>query len=255
MTTRIFFGTNGKYMDVKLTVIGCSPAWNNPGGANSGYLVDAGTRVLLDCGPGVLAKLRERESWPVVDALVISHLHLDHWGDLIPWVWGSLFGPGTKVKQPALFLPPGAQAALRPVLAQLGSEDMLRRAFDVHEYGESEAFEIAGCTVLPRRVPHYKMNCYGFRVENGAVSIAYSADSGPSSALEDLARDVDLFVCEATLERGDSDGDLRGHLSAEEAVAAYDASGARRLLITHRPSELPLDNGLELAHDGLELIL
>ena len=75
---------------MRLTVIGSSPAWPNPGGAHSGYMVTAnGSRVLLDCGPGVLARLREMEAWPGVDAIAITHWHLDHWGDLVPWVWGS----------------------------------------------------------------------------------------------------------------------------------------------------------------------
>ncbi|HVH52379.1 MAG TPA: MBL fold metallo-hydrolase, partial [Gaiellaceae bacterium] len=71
---------------MKLTVIGCSPAWPNPAGAQSGYLVEGTGRLLLDCGPGVLSRLRERESWPNVDAVVITHFHLDHWGDLVPWI-------------------------------------------------------------------------------------------------------------------------------------------------------------------------
>ncbi|HEY8725896.1 MAG TPA: MBL fold metallo-hydrolase, partial [Gaiellaceae bacterium] len=76
-------------MSLKLTVVGCSPAWPNPGGAQSGYLLEGPGRLLLDCGPGVLAKLRQHESWPSVDAIAITHWHLDHWGDLVPWVWGS----------------------------------------------------------------------------------------------------------------------------------------------------------------------
>ena len=44
---------------MKLTVVGCSPAWPNPGGAQSGYLLEGGSgRLLLDCGPGVLPALR-----------------------------------------------------------------------------------------------------------------------------------------------------------------------------------------------------
>ena len=65
----------------------------------------------------------------------------------------------------------------------------------------------------------------------------------------------DLFLCEATLERGELDGEPRGHLSADEAIEAFEASGARRLLLTHRPAELPLDEGLERAYDGMELEL
>src|SRR6187551_3753268 len=77
MTTRIFLAIACEYMGVRLTVIGCSPAWPNPGGAQSGYLLDGPGTLLLDCGPGVLAKLREREDWPHVDAIAITHWHLD----------------------------------------------------------------------------------------------------------------------------------------------------------------------------------
>ena len=61
MTTRIFLAIVRQYMEVRLTVIGSSPAWPNPGSAQSGYLVEGAGALLLDCGPGVLGRLRERE--------------------------------------------------------------------------------------------------------------------------------------------------------------------------------------------------
>ena len=149
-------------MAVKLDVIGSSPAWPNPGGACSGYLVD--DRLLLDCGAGVLAKLREREPWPNIDAIAITHLHLDHWGDLIPWVWGSLFGPGNGMR-PALWLPPGSREELKPILARLGNEEMLERAFEVAEYEAGTPFDTAGLSVCARKVVHYDIDAHGFRVE------------------------------------------------------------------------------------------
>ena len=66
-------------------------------------------------------------------------------------------------------------------------------------------------------------------------------------------RNADLFVCEATLLRGELDGEPRGHLSLDECVEAYEASGAKRLLVTHRPCELPDPEDHELAFDGLEI--
>jgi len=240
-------------MVVRLTVIGSSPAWPNPGGACSGYLVDG--RLLLDCGPGVLAKLREREpgpsGWPSVEAIAITHLHLDHWGDLVPWVWGCLYGPGRSTK-PALWLPPGSTEELRPVLHRLGTEDMLERAFDVSEYEARRPFTAAGLEVTAVPVDHYDIDAYGFRVEGGRV-LAYSGDSGPCGGLAELASDADLLVCEATLERADLDGPDRGHLDADEAAATAAAAGAKRLLLTHRPHELLLPDTAELAYDGLEL--
>src|SRR4051795_3733125 len=146
ITTRILGGaTIGQYMPVKLTVVGCSPAWPNPGGAQSGYLVEASGRVLLDCGPGVLARLRQRAGgWPDLDAIVITHWHLDHWGDLVPWVWGTFAGPGRQWPKPLLWLPPDGRDRLRELGGRLGFEDMWSGAFELRDYEEDEPFEAAG---------------------------------------------------------------------------------------------------------------
>src|SRR5262249_33050696 len=105
------------------------------------------------------------------------------------------------------------------------------------------------------RLPHYTLRTYGLRVSNGSHTLAYSGDSGPSEHLTELAQGADLFVCEATLVRGELDGNPRGHLSADEAVEAFEASGAKRLLLTHRPHELPPVDGFDQAYDGLVLEL
>lgn len=240
-------------MGVRLIVVGSSPAWPNPGGAQSGYLVEGPGRLLLDCGPGVLARLRATNGgWPRVDAIVITHWHLDHWGDLVPWVWGNMVGPGRDREQPELWLPPEGRERIRDFGLRLGWEDMFETTFRVRDYEEEVPFRTAaGLEVTALRLPHYTLRTYGLRVSDGSRTLAYSGDTGPDRRLAELARGADLFVCEATLERGDLDGSPRGHLSAEEAVAAFQASGAKRLLLTHRPHELPLADGLELAHDGM----
>ena len=238
-----------------MTIVGCSPAWPNPGGAQSGYLVQTdGKRLLLDCGPGVLARLRALNgAWPHVDAIVVTHWHLDHWGDLVPWVWGTLSGPGRDVAKVELFVPPDGESRLRDFGIRLGWEDMWESAFSLREFRDHEPFEAAGLLVTPYRLPHYTLQTYGLRVSSGDRTLAYSGDTGPSDRLAELAHDADLFLCEATLARGELDGHPRGHLAADEAYAAFEASGAKRLLLTHRPRELGLDTGLEQAYDGLEL--
>jgi ribonuclease BN (tRNA processing enzyme) len=128
---------------------------------------------------------------------------------------------------------------------------MFDQTFVLRDYPQDEPFEVAGFRLVARRLPHYTLLTFGLRVTNGSRTLAYSGDSGPDQALAELAKDVDLFVCEATLLRGELDGKPRGHLSVDEAVAAFEASGARRLLLTHRPGELPVEDGLELAYDGL----
>ena len=238
---------------MRLTVVGCSPAWPNPGGAQSGYLVEGAGSALLDCGPGVLAHLREGAVWPAPDAIVITHFHLDHWGDLVPWVWGTRYleERGEAPRRSELWVPTGGSSWLAQLGSLLGFADMFERTFALREYRADDAFTTAGFTVTAGRVPHYDVEAYALRLTDGSRTLAYSGDSAPSAALEGVARDADLFVCEATLARGDLDGDVRGHLSLEEALEAQARSAAKRLLVTHRPLELPVEDGVELAHDGM----
>jgi ribonuclease BN (tRNA processing enzyme) len=234
---------------VKLTVVGCSPAWHNPGGAQSGYLVEASGTLLLDCGPGVLARLREQQGgWPRVDAVAITHFHLDHWGDLVPWVFGAAFGPGRNAPKPELWLPPGGSERLRTLGDALAFAPRLDDAFDVREYEDDVPFGAAGFEVTPHRLDHYEELTFGLRVTNGPGVLAYSGDTGPTERLVELARDADIFLCEATLSAPEPAE--RGHLTEDEAVSAFRASGARRLVVVHRPDELPLDPSLERARDG-----
>src|SRR5436305_248517 len=133
-------------MRVKVIVVGCSPAWPNPGGAQSGYLVEDDGRLLLDCGPGVLARLRATDGWPRIDALAITHFHLDHWGDLVPWIFGAAFGPGRDAPKPALWLPPDGTKRLRDHGARMSFGGQIDDAFDVREYEDDVSFEAAGLT-------------------------------------------------------------------------------------------------------------
>jgi ribonuclease BN (tRNA processing enzyme) len=220
---------------VKVRVIGCSPAWANPGGVQSGYLVD--DRLLVDCGPGVLAQLRRRESWPRVEAIVLTHTHLDHTADLVGWLWGALMGPGRGLPQPELWAPPGGLDEL---------EERLPEAFRTRTY--DGPFEAAGFRITPVAVNHE--NGHGLRITDGVRTYAHSGDSGPTDALVELARDADLFLCEATQAEHDP---APMHLRASDALSVAARAGARRLVLIHRPVELPQPDGCEVAYDGLEL--
>jgi ribonuclease BN (tRNA processing enzyme) len=164
-----------------------------------------------------------------------------------------MWGLGQDTKPPELWLPPGGREEVAAFGTRFGTPDMFVRVFELREYVEGEPFEAAGLELTAMRLPHYTVQTYGFRVSNKTRTLAYSGDSGPSEKLAELAEEVDLFLCEATLKDGESDGQPRGHLSADEAVSAFEASGAKRLVLTHRPQELGLVDGLEQAEDGLEL--
>jgi ribonuclease BN (tRNA processing enzyme) len=245
---------------VKLTVVGCSPAYPNPGGAHSGYLLEssktAGNGLLLDCGPGVLGRLRERDTWPKVSAIVLSHLHLDHCGDLIPWLWGSqsLAADGAQPARPQLWLPPGGRERLNRFEDLFASTGLFETVFVIEEYEPGKPFSAAGYSIVAARVPHYGIEACALRVTADDAIVAYSGDSAPCDALVEIARGADLFVCEATLRASELVG-RRGHLSLDDAEAAFEASKARQLLIVHRPFDLPPPQLDRLARDGLVLEL
>ncbi len=232
-------------MSVRLTVIGSSPAWPNPGSAQSGYLLggDGAGSLLLDCGPGVLGRLRENGPLEI-DAIAITHFHLDHWGDLVPWAWLAAYGEAGR--RPELWLPPDGGSQLETFAANWGNPRMFEDAFDLCEYAPGRAEEIVGFSLEALRVPHYTIPAHGFRVSQNGTTLAYSGDTGPGAEVPALAHGADLFLCEATLASPDRDGPPRGHLTAEEAQSFADGP----ILLTHRPVELPLD-GTEVATDGL----
>jgi ribonuclease BN (tRNA processing enzyme) len=164
-----------------------------------------------------------------------------------------LFGPDEVDASCTLCLPPGGVDELTRFASFWGNDRMFERAFRLVEFEPETPFDAAGFEVEARRLPHYNLDAYGFRVrdpESGRL-LAYSGDCAPSQELAGLAAGADLFVCEATLGDAKRDGPPRGHLTAEEALAAADGP----ILLTHRPVELPAPDGLPLAHDGLVLEL
>jgi ribonuclease BN (tRNA processing enzyme) len=87
--------------------------------------------------------------------------------------------------------------------------------------------------VHTERVRH-PVEAYGIRVEHGGRSLTYSGDTGVSEALDELARDTDLFLCEAAFTHGKENiPDL--HLNGREAGESAARAGARRLVLTHIP--------------------
>ena len=113
-------------------------------------------------------------------------------------------------------------------------------------------FAAEGYAVTATRVPHYTLDAYALRLSDGEPRRSRTRETpARRRRVVEVARGADLFLCEATLAHGDLDGQPRGHLSLEEAEAAFEESGAETLLVTHRPAELPVPHHHLLAFDGL----
>src|SRR4051794_6899652 len=236
---------------MRLTVLGKSPSWQDAGGACSEYLVEDGdTALLIDCGNGVFSKLRQFRDYVDLDAVVISHLHADHFLDLVPYAYALTYAPrqqpvpvhtwaGTdNPARPKLHVPPGATELFRRVVGAWGNEDLIENAFDLTEYEESSVLEIGPIRIKFQVVPHFT-DTYAMSLEStdGGGRIIYGADSRPTDALIDFARGCDLLIIEATLPRPERTG-VRGHLTPGEAGEHGRDAGVKRLVLTHFSDEL-----------------
>jgi ribonuclease BN (tRNA processing enzyme) len=232
---------------VRLTVLGKSPAWPDAGGACSGYLVEAGGfHLLIDCGNGVMGKMRERIDYLELDAVVISHIHADHVLDLAPLAYGLTLSPRQDVDdsegapvaapvRPLLHLPPGGTERMRRLVGSWGSDDLIDRAFVIAEYAAGEAISIGPLTVVPTEVPHFTKT-FALTVGDGNGRFTFSADCAPSEALIEAARGSSLLLAEATFS-GDQAPEDSGHLTPEQAGGAAAAASVERLVLTHISDE------------------
>ncbi|HSS35659.1 MAG TPA: MBL fold metallo-hydrolase [Patescibacteria group bacterium] len=225
---------------MRLTVLGCGPAAPQPDTPASGLLVESGsTAILLDCGQGVAARLVRRIEPGRLSAVIIGHMHADHFIDLAGLRYRFPWGERMTPRLPVL-LPPGGLARFGE-LAGVVSErtGFFDDAFAVREYDPAVTDRIGDIDV--RYVPglHYVPAWGVSLVDPNGTRIVYVGDTGPNPDLAAAAADADLMVCEATLGSAAEDDPVRrGHLTIDEAIDHGQAARARRLLITHYPSAL-----------------
>jgi ribonuclease BN (tRNA processing enzyme) len=237
-----------------VTVLGKSPSWQDAGGACSGYLLQSGeTTVLMDCGNGVFSKLRQQVDYADVDAVLVSHLHADHFLDLVPYSYALTYAPkqqpvpvhtwpGTdNPARPRLIAPPGATETFRTVVGAWGNEDLIENAFRLEEYQPGSTVEVGPFKASFSEVPHF-VTTYAINVSaaDGPGKLTYGADSAPCRELVEFARDADLLLVEATLPRPERTG-VRGHMTPAEAGEHGRLAGAKRVVITHISDELGED--------------
>lgn len=253
---------------MKLHVVGSSPAVPRPGGASSSYLIRSdATAVLLDFGTGAFANLQLVLDPSRVDAIVVSHMHADHFFDLVPLRYALKYGSRSPGRLMPVWVPPGGRTsldALRRAVSPDASEDFFDCVYAVREYDPAATLEVRDVALRFARSRHY-IEAYAMRCECDGTAIAYSGDTAPCDSVVELARSSALFLCEAGLGLGVEDGE-RGHSSAHEAGEMAARAGASRLLLTHysaayRANDLveaasaPFAGPVAAAEDGMDVAI
>lgn len=215
---------------MRVTVIGCSGSFPGPDSPASSYLIQAeGYSLLLDLGNGSLGSLQRFHDIYGIDAIAISHLHADHCLDLCGYWVARTYRPGGPPPRIPVYGPDGTAGRMARAY-DLDPEPGMRETFDF-ETLPAGPFELGPFRFTTAAMNH-PIEAYGFRVEYGGRVLAYSGDTGESEALVELARDADLFLCEASfLDQPNLPTDL--HLTAREAGEHAARAGANRLVLTH----------------------
>lgn len=239
---------------MKLTVLGSSAAYAGPSDACSGYLVDEGdTRILLDCGTGVISNLQHHIDLREITHIVISHMHADHFFDLVPLHHALRHLNGeASTGQPQLLLPPGGLRVVKSISDTIGvSAFGPDRAFLIDEYSPGTRYP-AGPLALEFTPTEHYIPAYAIGVLGNGWKVTYSGDSRPCSGLVKAAEDADLFLCEATIsDPADSRG-RQGHMMAREAGETAQSAGVHRLVVTHFWPDCDRENSWEKAGAGFD---
>lgn len=235
---------------MNLTILGSGAACVGPGEAGSGYLVEEGdTKLLIDCGPGVLGRLQQRVSPLALSGIVITHMHPDHCVDLLAYRHALRLAPREAgAKLPPLLLPPGGMETLNRVGQLLDpSHPLATDDFRTQEYSQKRQLRVGSLGLRFMGVKHTAPT-WAIVVE-GERRLAFSGDSGPCPELTRAAFQADLFLCEATFQGRDKPAHWWGNMTAMEAGLVARRANVRRLVLTHVAYHLDLEVSLAEAYE------
>ena len=215
---------------MQLTVLGCSGTFPGPDSPCSGYLIEhEGYRLVVDLGAGALGNLQQHCDVLDVDAVYITHLHADHCIDLVAYSYARRFHPSGVPPKLPVYGPEGSCARICNSFEEEPVNGLLD-VYDFHERGVG-SLQLGPLSLTIGRMEH-PIECHGLRIEAGGKVITYSADTANSATLVELARDADLFLCEASWP-SDPPPPPGIHLTGREAGQHATDAGAKRLLLTH----------------------
>lgn len=236
---------------MRVHFLGCGDAFGSGGRNQTAYLLeDQGRLFLLDCGPAALFALKRAGFRPAaLDAVLLTHLHGDHFGGL-PFLFIDYLYNAPRSRPLPVAGPPGTEERVRGLMTLMyGEKDLPFVEFSVLEPGARAT--TAGLEIHAFRVPHQTdAISLGLRVTLEGKTVLFSGDSCWTDAFIDQSAGADLFICECCF----FDSDSTTHMSYSKIAANRDRLTCKQLILTHMGEEmlarsrtLPVSS----AYDGL----
>ncbi len=244
---------------MQLTILGCYGPYPPAGGACSGYLLrEEEYNLLIDCGNGVLSRLQEHIDFRDLNAVLLSHLHPDHYSDVMIMRYGLVMARNSgRLSEPLkIYAPPEPEEEFE----RLPYKDI----YSVQPIGPDQALELGPFTIETTAVLH-AVPGIALRIKSASGTLVYSGDTEYFQGLENFACEADLLLCEANYQDLDITNNLPNHISAGQAARTAASAQAKRLLLTHHHpgrdqdvSRVEAENhypGVEMAVEGETYII
>jgi ribonuclease BN (tRNA processing enzyme) len=227
-----------------LTVLGTLSAAPAPANPCSAYLVSSpSAKVILDIGPGSLGNIRGAVNVHDLDAIFISHMHTDHFLDLLALNVARLTQPGMRMDGGApvrlpVYLPPGGKATVeaccRALQVNVSGTTAARHAehLELIEYDPAGSVPVGDLVVSFVGPTRHSQLDYGMRVRTREGGIlGYTGDTAFCDAAIDVGRGASIFLAECTLLDPGPQSDT--HTCAGELAAMAEAAKPGQLVATH----------------------
>ena len=175
---------------------------------------------------------QEQLDWPNLDAIWISHFHLDHMGGIVPFLFGSKWAPQTQSRtKPLRIFGPNGFRRIIDAVNDSNNYELLKQPFPVEivEVGPGAEFEIfPGVAAKTFSTPHTEESL-ALRLKDSKLFV-YTSDTGFSEDLISFAKDVDLLLMECSFRRNKP---VQKHLELVDAMNLARECGPKRLVLTH----------------------
>jgi ribonuclease BN (tRNA processing enzyme) len=221
---------------MRLTVLGSGSTVPHPERRSAGFWLETnGGTVLLDCSASAIHRVAEEGlEWPELDAIWISHFHLDHCGGLASFLAGTKHAPAMKERSKTLkIVGPMGIKRLIDKFSEVNNYKLLNQSFpiDVIEVEALESFAIAeGVEAVAAKTPHTTESHAIHIRDTDGKTLVYSSDTAFDQSVAALARAVDLFILECTFLK---DKPVQKHLELAEAMFLIRKAKPKRAMLTH----------------------
>jgi ribonuclease BN (tRNA processing enzyme) len=238
---------------MRLTVLGSGTSVPHPRRSSSAHWLEArGGTLLLDIsGPAVHRMPQEGCDWPNLDAVWVSHFHLDHVGGLAPFLFGTKYAPQMQKRtKPLHVYGPHGTAKLLRRFDEANDYGLFEQPFplEVREVSPRAEFEVcAGLRAETFSTPHTSESLAVRLTDADGASLVYTSDTGFTEALAGFARGAHLFLMECSFFRSKP---VETHLELADAMKLAQFARPRRVMLAHLYPEW---DGIDIAAEARKL--